>query len=68
LASTKEILALLAISRTTIGRLRAKDPTSPKPIKDGDARTARTYYVLAEIEAWVQRRMDQRDGDLKPEA
>lgn len=68
LIRTKDVLSLLAISRTTLHRLRESDRTFPKPIKDGSARSAPMYYVLAEVEAWVQRRMDQRDGDPKCQA
>ncbi len=57
----KDVLSLLAISRTTLSRLRERDSTFPKPIKDGCARGAPAYFVLAEVEGWVQRRMDQRD-------
>ena len=65
LIGTKEVLALLGISRTTLSRLRERDQFFPKPIKDGTARAAHTYFVLQEVEAWIQRRMDQRAPTLE---
>lgn len=60
LIRTKDVLALLSISRTTLFRIRSNDPTFPLPIKDGNVRSTPSYYVLDEIEAWVQKRMDGR--------
>ncbi|QXG42220.1 helix-turn-helix transcriptional regulator [Pseudomonas viridiflava] len=60
LLSLTEVLKKLSISRTSLQRLRDKDSTFPKPIKDGTARTARAYFVQHEVEAWIQRKMDSR--------
>lgn len=60
LLSVSDVLKKLRISRTSLHRLREKDKLFPLPIKDGDARTARTYFVQHEIEEWIQRKMDSR--------
>jgi len=53
---------LLDLSRSGLDKLRKKDPTFPKPLKDGDSRQAAAYYVMAEIEAWIQLRVAARDA------
>lgn len=57
-----DVLKKLSISRTTLSRLRERDKTFPKPIKDGSARSAPAYYVEQEIEAWLQAKLDSRDA------
>lgn len=51
---------LLCVSRSTITRKIATDPTFPRPIKDGVTRQAPVYFVQSEIEAWVKAQMDAR--------
>ncbi|MCU1720694.1 helix-turn-helix transcriptional regulator [Pseudomonas sp. 5P_5.1_Bac1] len=53
---------LLDLSRSGLDKLRKKDPTFPKPLKDGESRQAAAYYVMAEIEAWIQLRVAARDA------
>lgn len=52
----------LDLSRSGLDKLRKKDPTFPKPIKDGDTRQAAAFYVVAEIEAWLQNKIASRDA------
>lgn len=52
----------LDLSRSGLDKLRKKDPTFPKPIKDGDTRQAAAYYVVAEVEAWIQSKVAARDA------
>ncbi|MGF6222113.1 helix-turn-helix transcriptional regulator [Pseudomonas sp. YL-218 TE3947] len=52
----------LDLSRSGLDKLRKKDPTFPKPIKDGDTRQAAAYYVLAEVEAWLRAKIEARDA------
>ena len=52
----------LDLSRSGLDKLRKKDPTFPKPIKDGAARQAAAYYVVAEVEAWLQAKIEARDA------
>ncbi|TBW32196.1 transcriptional regulator [Azotobacter chroococcum] len=51
----------LDLSRSGLDKLRKKDPTFPKPIKDGESRQAAAYYVVAEVEAWLQAKIAARD-------
>lgn len=53
---------LLDMSRSGLAKLKAKDPTFPKPIKDGDSRQAAAYYVVAEIHEWMQSKIKARDS------
>lgn len=52
----------LDVTRSGLAKLRAKDPSFPKPIKDGDTRQAAAYYVLGEVEAWLQSKIAARDN------
>jgi len=52
----------LDLSRSGLDKLRKKDPTFPKPIKDGHTRQAATYYVVAEVEAWLRTKIEARDA------
>lgn len=51
----------LDLSRSGLDRLRKKDPTFPKPIKDGDTRQAAAFYVVAEVETWLRSKIEARD-------
>ncbi len=42
-------------------RPRQAQATFPKPIKDGDARQAAAYYVVAEVDIWLQAKIAARD-------
>lgn len=54
----------LDVTRSGLAKLRAKDPTFPKPIKDGDSRQAAAYYVVAEVDAWLLGKIAERDKPL----
>lgn len=51
----------LDVTRSGLEKLKKKDPNFPRPIRDGDSRQAATYYVVAEVEAWLQSKIDARD-------
>lgn len=51
----------LDLSRSGLDKLRKKDPTFPKPIKDSESRQAAAYYVVAEVEAWLRSKIEARD-------
>ncbi|MGS0941472.1 helix-turn-helix transcriptional regulator [Pseudomonas luteola] len=51
----------LDLSRSGLDKLRKKDPTFPRPIKDGNARQAAAFYVVAEVEAWLRIKIEARD-------
>lgn len=52
----------LDLTRSGLEKLRKKDSTFPKPIKDGDRTQSSVYYVMAEVEAWLQSRIAARDA------
>lgn len=62
LIKTNAVLKLIGRSRSSLTRIKESDPTFPKAIKDGETRQAPSYYVKAEIEAWVQSKMRKRDA------
>lgn len=52
----------LDVTRSGLAKLRAKDPTFPRPLKDGVSRQAAAYFVVAEVEAWLQSKIQARDA------
>lgn len=52
----------LGITSGGLDKLKKRDPSFPKPIKDSDSRQAAAYYVVAEVEAWLQRKVADRDA------
>lgn len=53
----------LDLSRSGLDKLRKKDSTFPRPIKDGDSRQAAAYYVVAEVHAWLRAKIEARDAE-----
>ena len=51
----------LDVTRSGLAKLRAKDPNFPKPIKDGSSRQAAAYYVVTEVDTWLQSKITARD-------
>lgn len=63
------LCAWLDLSRSGLDKLRKKDPTFPKPIKDGVTRQAAAYYVVAELNTWLAAKIEARDAErLAPDA
>ncbi|WP_449106316.1 helix-turn-helix transcriptional regulator [Pseudomonas mohnii] len=56
------LCAWLDLSRSGLDKLRKKDPSFPKPIKDGDTRQAAAFYVVAEVDSWLQSKIEARDA------
>ena len=56
------LCAWIDLSRSGLDKLKKKDPTFPKPIKDGDSRQACAYYVVGEVEAWLRSKIEARDA------
>ena len=50
------------VTRSGLNKLRKKDPTFPKPIKASETRQSAAYYVVAEVEAWLQSKIEARDA------
>mgnify|MGYP003479474882 FL=1 len=60
LITISELGPILLRSRSGVDKLRAKDPTFPKPLKDGTGRQARVYFVRAEVDAWLRAKLEAR--------
>ncbi len=60
LMTVAELGSDLRRSRSGLDKLRAKDPTFPKPLKDGTGRQARVYFVRAEVDAWLRAKLEAR--------
>lgn len=52
----------LGITAGGLDKLKKRDPSFPKPIKDSESRQAAAYFVVAEVEDWLQRRVAKRDA------
>ncbi len=52
----------LDLSRSGLDKLKKKDPTFPKPLKDGETRQAAAFYVVAEVESWLRSKIEARDA------
>lgn len=57
-----EVAASLRRTRSGVDKLRARDPQFPKPLKDGDNRRSRIYFVRSEVEAYLAARLNARWG------
>lgn len=57
-----EVCSLLRKSRSGVYKLMASDPTFPRSIKDGEARSARAFFVAEEVAAWQQAKLAARDA------
>lgn len=57
------LCAWLDISRCGLSNLKAKDPTFPRPIKDGTSRQSAVFYVVEEVERWIAGRAAARDAE-----
>lgn len=60
LIGVADVMTMINVSRTTLHRVRNKDSTFPKPIKDGHHRQAHAHFVKAEVEAWIKSKADSR--------
>lgn len=60
LMTMAEVAHGLRRTRSGVDKLRARDQRFPKPLKDGDNRRSRIYFVRQEIEAYLASRLDAR--------
>lgn len=60
LLTVSDVCGLLRKSRGGLYRLMNADPTFPRPLKDGEARTARAFFVATEIAGWQQCKLQAR--------
>lgn len=55
-----EVATQLRRTSSGVDKLRARDASFPKPMKDGDKLRGRVYFVRSEIEEWVRGKLDAR--------
>lgn len=60
LLTFSEVCSLMRKSRSGLYKLMAADPTFPRIIKDGDARSARAFFVAEEVATWQQAKLQAR--------
>lgn len=65
LIKQRAVCIILGKSPSGLDKLRKRDPSFPKPIKDGQSRQAAVYYVLAEVEAYVAAKLAARKGEAQ---
>lgn len=56
-----EVAARLRRTRSGVDKLRARDPQFPKPLKEGEKRSSRIYFVRQEVEAYLAARLASRE-------
>lgn len=56
-----EVAQVMRRTRSGVDKLRARDPSFPKPLKDGDNRRSRIYFVRQEVEAYLSARLQARE-------
>lgn len=56
-----EVAKTMRRTRSGVDKLRARDPSFPKPLKDGDNRRSRIYFVRQEVEAYLSARLEARE-------
>jgi prophage regulatory protein len=54
-------MEMLDLSSSGFYELRKRDPSFPRPIKDGDTQQAPAFYVVDEVKSWLINRMIERD-------
>ncbi|MAZ06715.1 MAG: transcriptional regulator [Halomonas sp.] len=57
----KTLMEMLDLSSSGFYELRKRDPSFPKPIKDGNSQQAPAFYVYEEVRCWLIDRMNARD-------
>ena len=61
LLTMDEVAQAMRRTRSGVDKLRARDPSFPKPLKDGDNRRSRIYFVRQEVEAYLSARLAERE-------
>lgn len=60
LDTPKETAAMLGRTISGLSKLRVADPDFPKPIRFGDERRGRAYFVRSEVAAYLAAKMEAR--------
>ena len=63
LLSYRETCDYFSVTRDGLRKIQLKNPDFPKPIKLGDTKQAPVYYILEEIEQWIELKKTERLGD-----
>lgn len=61
LMTMAEVAQTMRRTRSGVDKLRARDPQFPKPLKEGDKRGSRIYFVRQEIVAYLSARLATRE-------
>lgn len=61
LMTMAEVAARLRRTRSGVDKLRARDSHFPKPLKEGEKRGSRIFFVRQEIEAYIAARLAERE-------
>lgn len=61
----KTLMEMLDLSSSGLYELRKRDPSFPKPIKDGSSQQAPAFYVADEVKSWLIDRITERDRSSK---
>lgn len=56
-----EVAQVMRRTRSGVDKLRARDPLFPKPLKEGEKRGSRIFFVRQEIEAYLAARLAARE-------
>lgn len=58
-----ELQQLTGLARPTVYKMLKRDPSFPRPVKlsDSGARNAPVAFVLSEVQAWIQSRIQARE-------
>ena len=62
LMTMAELADKMARTRSGVDKLRARDPKFPRPLKEGDNRRGRIYFVRQEVESYLADRLQARGG------
>lgn len=61
LMTMAEVAARMRRTRSGVDKLRVRDPLFPKPLKEGEKRGSRIFFVRQEIEAYIAARLAARE-------
>lgn len=60
LLTKKETAALFRRTTSGLDKLIAREPEFPKPMKEGNERSSRVYFVRIEVEAYLAAKLASR--------
>jgi prophage regulatory protein len=60
LITQQNLCRSLDMTRSGIAKLRLNDPTFPKPLKFGTSKQSTCYFVVDEVNAWLEAKLAER--------